>query len=356
MSKVKGTDTEGNVVTLEKCRPTQLSLFGQFVPDDDKYSNTIELYDAIPKYFASTKQMKCLREGGKYLDDLNRRFRHKGKDYTITISPARFTDKEGIMKEYYPTEREELVEEALKKLLSDQLNGVFLNNLAGVQFTLYELQQELKRRGHAIHLQKLIQALLICRRAGLTLKTADGTAIFDSAIFPEVILSNRKQWEENPRQTRCYVQFNRLVTHSVNQLTYRQFDYSKFMEHKRQLARWFHKRLSHNYLQAHFTNPYHIALATIVRDSGLVNAMRIRDQRKHVEACLEELKEADVLSAFIKEGTTGKHNKIEDIKYCLHPSSTFVSEVKKANKRDGILIEAGTKMGIKKVLDAEIYD
>ena len=42
------------------------------------------------------------------------------------------------------------IQEALKKIAADRLNGVFLNDTAGVQFTLYELDQELKRQGHAM--------------------------------------------------------------------------------------------------------------------------------------------------------------------------------------------------------------
>jgi len=41
----------GKVVTLTKTHPAQLSLFQTFLPDDrqsGEYSNTIELYDAIP--------------------------------------------------------------------------------------------------------------------------------------------------------------------------------------------------------------------------------------------------------------------------------------------------------------------
>ena len=130
MTKVKGTNVEGKVVTLEKCQPKQLSLFGSFISEDDKYSNTIELYDAIPKYFASSKQMEELREGGKYLPILERKFKHKGEDYAVNITPARIKDQHGNEKEYYPTEREELVEEALKKIASDQRNGVYLDNFA----------------------------------------------------------------------------------------------------------------------------------------------------------------------------------------------------------------------------------
>jgi hypothetical protein len=35
---------------------------------------------------------------------------------------------------------------------------VYLDNLAGVQFTLYELKQELKSRGHDIDLPRLNEA------------------------------------------------------------------------------------------------------------------------------------------------------------------------------------------------------
>jgi hypothetical protein len=42
------------------------------------------------------------------------------------------------------------------------MNGVYLDNQAGVQFTLYELKQELKSRGHDINLPNLVDALRIC--------------------------------------------------------------------------------------------------------------------------------------------------------------------------------------------------
>jgi hypothetical protein len=48
-------------------------------------------------------------------------------DYELTIKPARLIDKSGNEKEYYPSYQEELVEEALKKIAADRLNGVFLN-------------------------------------------------------------------------------------------------------------------------------------------------------------------------------------------------------------------------------------
>lgn len=57
---VKGRDLEGKHHTLEKTHPYQLELFQYLLPDEKRYSNTVELYDAIPRYYASTKKWrKC---------------------------------------------------------------------------------------------------------------------------------------------------------------------------------------------------------------------------------------------------------------------------------------------------------
>ena len=71
---VKGKDVNGNIVTLERTHPRQLALFQTFVSDEDRYSNTIELYDAVPKYFSNPKLMASLRKDGKFLLALKREF------------------------------------------------------------------------------------------------------------------------------------------------------------------------------------------------------------------------------------------------------------------------------------------
>ena len=153
LPKATGRDiSTGKVLTLVKSQPAQLSLFQMFFPeqDSDYYSNTIELYDAIPKYFSSKKRVAELRKDGVFLKSLSRRFRHKDQWYDLIVKPARIVDRHGNEKEYYPTHQEELVEEALKKIACDRLNGVFLNDTAGVQFTLYELDKELRSQEHAM--------------------------------------------------------------------------------------------------------------------------------------------------------------------------------------------------------------
>jgi hypothetical protein len=107
--KATGRDVgTGKVITLTKSQPAQLSLFGDFLPHGarDSYSNTIELYDAIPKYFSNKQRMAELRQDGIFLKSLKRSFRHRDSYYELIIKPARLIDKHGHEKEYYPSYQE----------------------------------------------------------------------------------------------------------------------------------------------------------------------------------------------------------------------------------------------------------
>jgi hypothetical protein len=350
--QVTGRDIARNkVITLEKTHPKQLTLWQTYLPGDheaDDYSNTVELYDAVPKYFASKQRMAQLRKEGQFLTSLKRSFKHKGVTYQVTIRPARIEEKNGTEKEYYPSWREELVEEALKKIACDELNGVYLNNIAGVQFSLYELRKELRSRGHDIHFDDLLKSLRICREASIVI-SCDEKEDFEinSPIFPVLVIRNRREWESNPKHTRCYVQFNPLITHSINKIAYRQFDYVKSMAFNRQLARWFHKRLSHNYVQASLTGPaYGIKMSTVIRDSALVNASRVRDNMRYIDKSLDELVEREVIYKYEKKISEGTRGKIEEVLYTLHPTMQFITQVKKANKRKKYLVDSAHQSGI----------
>jgi hypothetical protein len=321
---------------LDKTHPQQLVLFQTFLPaedPDDKYSNTIELYDAIPKYFSNAKAMNAMRNHGVYLPTLERVFQHRNETYTVHIRPARLKERSGEEKEYYPSHREELVEEALRKLACDKMNGVYLDNLAGVKFTLYELKQELKSRGHDIDLPRLIESLTICNGVLLTVSRVDGKVVLRSPIFPILLLGSKQDWLQSPKETRCYVQFHPFITQCISHLTYRQVDYSAYMSYTHRLSRWLHKRLAHNYTQAGLLHPYTIRMSTILRDSGTHEATRTSDNARGIERALNELTKRAILLSVTKETIRRSRNHLVDIKYVLLPTMEFVSEVKKANLR-----------------------
>ncbi len=303
---VKGKDINGQMVILERTQPRQLSLFQTFLPDEERYSNTIDLYDALPKYFSNHTIMRSLRKSGQYLPVLKREFEHKGAMYVLYVRPARIVYPNGEEMEYYG---------------------------AGVQFTLYGLSKELKERGHDINKPDLVESLKICNLTNVSIQTADGKAIIQSPIFPTLLIANRQDWLAAPQDTKCYVQFNPLVTACINHLTYRQFNYILYMEYTHRLSRWLYKRLAHNYVQASLIHPYTIKLSTILRDSGTHQSERGANNLREVKKALEELHRKRVLMQYETEILRGKYNRLVDAKYTLYPDMDFITEVKRANNR-----------------------
>ena len=97
----------------------QLDLFQIFLCNTDQkkdnLSNTVELWDAVPKYNISQRQQNKLRTKDGFLPTADHDFVYKGKNFSVKIWPALLTveDKD---KAFYPSAREELVEDALRKL------------------------------------------------------------------------------------------------------------------------------------------------------------------------------------------------------------------------------------------------
>jgi hypothetical protein len=87
-------------------------------------------------------------------------------------------------------------------------------------------------------------------------------------------------------------------------------------------------------------------LSTLVRDTQLINAKRVRDQVRYVDAVMSEFKEKRILSSFDKEVRTGERNAIADIKYTLHPDIAFTGEIKKANRRNQDILHLAVERGV----------
>ena len=318
----------------KKSKIEQLLLFELTSPEDKHYSNTIELYDAIPKYFWGSLK----RENDRYLPSLVRTFEHRGVKYKVKIRPARMDGKDGTEKDYYPSQREELVEDALRKLACDG-KGILLDDQVGVMFTLYEVQKELEKRGHGYNIAEIKDALFICAKTDIEVMSEDGKAIVVSSIFETLGLQTREDWKGHGNKSKAFVRFNPLVTNSIKNKTFRQFNYEKCMSYKRSLARWLHKRISHAYVQADAWNNYGIKLSTIIQDSGIEPYDRIQDNIRRVKEALEEMVEQEILAKYEIEHifSPERKNKIMDVKFFLFPHQFFISEMLKANRRQKLI-------------------
>ena len=314
----------------EQTKPGQLALFEILTPQERDYSNTIELYDFIPKYVWG--RVERIQE--KFLEPIERDFECRGASYRVRLAPARLKDSDGVSRDYFPGKREELVEDALRKLATEG-QGIFLNDEAAVTFTLYQLHHELKRTGHSYSITQIKEALMVCVGTTLQLTDESGSDVLASSIFDTIGLQTREDWEGQGEKTRAFVRFNALVTASIRNKTFRQFNYEVTMGYQNVISRQLHKRMSHHFTQASFAQPYTIMLSTVIRDFGLTAYTKLSHNLRDVEIALKEMVEKEVVYKYElqKVFNTERRNKLDDVRLILHPDQKFVGEVIKANSR-----------------------
>lgn len=304
--------------------PEQLTFFELISEGEEKYSQTTELYDFLPKYFWG----KTERVNGVFLPRLERDFVYKKQHYELTILPASVEDENGDEKYYYLTKRESLIEDAVIKLMVEG-NGVFLDGNASVRFSLYNLQKELKDHGHSYSYDELKAGLRVLSRTLIQLRSPE--ANIELEFHPFTALGFRG--EEGESQT--YVSLSPLVCKSIFEQTYRLLNYEKVMAYRSVIARQLHKRLSHHYIQASLSDKYEILLTTVVRDFGLTRQKRLQQNWQEVEKAIQELRDSNVVlncyTARIED--TSARKKLLDIKIAIQPHPEFIAEMKKANAK-----------------------
>ncbi len=332
----------------------QLSLFQSFLcnsfTEREKLSNTVEFWDGIPRYSVTRRQQNTLRdEKTGSLPIFKMEFNYQREAFIAEIRPAKISEsgQDGETKavEYYPSNREEIIEDALRKIASRQSYGFirqFPEEASGVAFSLYELRTELANRGHALSFQEITQSLYILNYSSITIykKGELQKAGLASPYIPILAHATRERLNADPT-TKWIVHFHPFITKGILDLQYRQFNYELMMSLSTQLSRWLHKYLCMKYTGAGMAAPpFEIHYKTIKRDSGLCKGKKERNFYDDLAKAFDELKEKGVLSSWRKTPTLGSHGKVIDITYFLTASPEFIKEVKAANKRQAEIVTA----------------
>jgi hypothetical protein len=317
-----------SIQDYKQTKPLQLELFESLLPNDKAYSNTIEFYDFCPKYV----YWRSERFQDKFLDRIEREFECRGTSYRLSVDPAKVKDSDGVVRDYFPGLVEELVEDALRKLAVDG-HGLFLDDQAAVTFSLYELQQELAKNGHTYSLEQIKKALMVCVGTTIHITTASGETVFSDHLFETVGLNSREDWRGQGRKTKAFVRFNSLVTKSIKEGSWRQFNYEVSMRFKHVVSRQLNKRMSHNFTQANLATNYSITLSTMLRDFGLTAYAYMRDNLRYVRKALDEMVERKVIRSYDVEEILdpNRRNKLVDARIILKPDLDFAKQTIKAN-------------------------
>lgn len=324
----------------------QLDLFQSFLCNTEeqknKLSNTIDLWDLIPKYSTSQVEQNKLRTDNGLLPQISTNFNFKGREYKLFISASQLSDENG--KAYYPSANEELVEDALRKIATEQMNGFFDNEIGflGVYFSLYQLRQELSRTGHTRSYQQIVKSLMILSGSEIEIIPENGTGRIKSNFLSTLVMSS-KTGRSNSPESKWMVHFHPLVSKSLSSIEYRQFNYVQMMGFKTHLGRWFHKKVTHYYTNASLIINLEISFLTIKNESRMLERSRNNDAITELENVFDSFIQENIFIGVQKlRVIKGNCNKIVDIIYSASPHPEFIKNVKAANKRQTdskILIE-----------------
>ena len=330
---IKDKQPEKRTPPKAPIKSVQYDLFTSFVTNDEQdVSNTVEIWDGIPKYFLNDKQQKKLRSEDGLAQSYQWEYVYQDKPCKVRIQPALIEQEDGRDKAFFPSVTEELVEEALKKFFTDQQYGHHdpANAESWVRFTLGMIYKELKERGRARSRKEIKQALSVMNRCILSLYQ-DGKEVYSGPILSDLVTVNRDEYLADS-ESRHAARLPVFLSHGINRLEYRQFNYTRLMEFDEQLTRWLYKRLIHHYRQASQMDTYHFMFSDVKQSSGLLQQTKESDNRRKVLSSLDELQQNHMILSYtdedIKDG-----RKITDMKYTITAAPKFIREQKAANKR-----------------------
>jgi hypothetical protein len=307
------------------------------------YSNSIEFYDFIPKFVYK----KVKREDNTILPIIAREFEHRNTQWTVKINPAYLEAKEGVVRGFYPTRREQFVLDALIKLACHDGYGVELDGRFSVRFKMSDLYKELAAHGHTYSYDQIKESLNVMRSTKLDLACWTGgkwRVEYSINMFDAIGVVSRGN--ETDGDTFCYVRFNEIIEKCVKDKTYRLVNYAQSMEYVSVIAQHLHKRLSHHFTQAHVEENFTMHVSRMIRDFGLTESIQFRENIQQVKEALEEMRKANVVEKYRIEIVYGYKEKdregklitkqktkphVVDAKVSIWVTDGFTEEVKIAN-------------------------
>ena len=325
----------------------QLDLFSQFVTNDQsQVSNTIELWERIPKYFFTAKQVEKLRTIDGLAKPYEWAYTENGNEYTVSIQPALIKQKDGKYKAFFPGVTEELIEEALKKIFSDQQYAIHdpEKTESWIKFTLGMIQKALKTKGRSRSIDEIKHGINVMSSCLLTFSKG-GKELWRGAILQDLVTVGREEYlasTDNHHIARLPL----FISHSINNLDYRQFNYDRLMSCNEQLTRWLYKRLINRFTQASPITEYSCMYSDIKQSSGLLQQAREIDNRRKIGLAFSELKQKGIILCYeMDERKTGRT--ITDVKYTIKATPEFIKEQIASNKRASDTKTIAQKSGIR---------
>ena len=231
---------------------------------DSGYSNTVELYDAFPKYVHGKKTVFSEAELPPEKHVIERRFTLPMKtddgtkitqEFYLRITPATIlrVKKGDVSRVFaYPTYREMLVEDAIRKLAIEH-GALLKDGKVGCRFTIRQVRNILASAGHAMPHNSVVEAINVMNKCtleyGLIEQDNKTRVSARSPMFPEIVLRTADEYAEDS-EAMSFVSFHRLVNKGIASLEFRNYDFATCINYKSGITSYLHKRLSQRFIQA----------------------------------------------------------------------------------------------------------
>lgn len=312
--------------TPSKPAPAQEPLQLAFLPEaDERYTKALGLWDLTPwTVLYTTPELRR----GDYLRSIERWFEVGGETYKLILTPARRTLPDGTDFERYPSEREQIVEMAIRKLaIQNRWLTVSASDAVTVDLSFYQIYNELKNNNRALPYHEIEEAIRVLAAARVTIsriktdETGDKIEqILESTIYSQMVM----QKNHNPLKeggSTVSLQFNALMAKSIRRLEFYRVNYSLLMK-MRTIARWVYKRLHHAVVTGEIDKSgiYLMRASDIHMSCGMGKYTRTRDAYQTITKTIEQLAEKKYIEAVETDDVFGDKGKKVDVLYRITAS------------------------------------
>jgi hypothetical protein len=322
----------------------QLALFPGWFSADHNESRTLDIYDALPKFvFNPTRDIE-LADGKPRTFNITIR----GESLRVIISPADI-QREDKWVRVFPGPREELVERVIRQIAAqDDANAHHHPHEDGhrrvsAYFSFSKIRRILADYGHAFKIAEIREALTVLSRTNIILEGESLNELHGhSATLIEYTYRVRKADKDGIRSY-GRATLHPLATRSILALAWFPMNNERIMRLSSPIARWLTTRMYHSFRQAEkhgyiLQKGYHIALATIIEESGLIQQQQIYRASLPVLMALKEMQAHGILNRHTPFQQDDRHAKtagrphLINVIWTLFPSNEVVEEIIKGNQ------------------------
>ena len=321
-----------------------MELWEEFVSSiPSGFSAILELFDAIPKFYAGAVTDRRLK---RPLDIVSREFRWAKQEFRVEIKPVIIRDKTG-RKEILAGEREETVYRVLRKMASDRSversplpvgSGADVPGVA-MSFSLYDLRKRCAEIGRGFKASEIRESLEVL--AQTPMKVTNETLRREIYAGPYIGLEYIQDTDNNEdgQRTLIKVTFNRLATVAIMHGMFDRVNYGVLMSLKISLAQWLYETIVRQFRQARVDLGYSITLLRIMRESPMREYKELRKAGGQVDRAINEMVEKGVIASFpppkrevIYEETNSRGRPpVQDIRWTLFLTEQVVREIRSDN-------------------------